>query len=66
MLATSTQVFASLPAAEEVNLEKAVKQESTAAQEMMVKESVLVQLTEMMDSCWVVPFEEMPTLMLAQ
>jgi len=66
MLATSTQVFASLPAAEEVNLEKAVKQELTAAQEMMVKESVLVQLAEMMDSCWVVPFEEMPALMPAQ
>ena len=56
MLATSTHIFASLPAAQEVNRETAVKQESAAAQEMMVKESVLVQLTEMVDSCWV-PFE---------
>ena len=50
---------------EEVNQETAVKQESTAAQEMMVKESVPVQLAEKVDSCWV-PFEgvaEMPALM---
>ena len=47
-----------------MNQETAVKQESTAAQEMMVKESP-VQLAEMVDSCWV-PFEgvaEMPALM---
>jgi len=65
ILATSTHIFASLPAAQEVNQEMAVKQESTAAQEMMVKESVPVQLAEMVDSCWV-PFEgvaEMPALM---
>jgi len=63
MLATSTHIFASLPAAQEVNQETAVNQES--AQEMMVKESVPVQLAEMVDSCWV-PFEgvaEMPALM---
>ena len=49
MLATSTHIFASLPAAQEVNQEMAVKQESTATQEMMVKESVPVHLVEMVD-----------------
>ena len=47
MLATSMHVFASLAVAEEVNLETAVKQESTTAQEIMVQESVLVQVAEM-------------------
>ena len=68
MLASSMAVFASLPVAKDVNQEMEVKQESTAAQEMMVKESVPVQLAEMVDSCWV-PFEgvaEMPALMPAQ
>ena len=65
MLATSMHVFASLAVAEEVNLETAVKQESTTAQEIMVQESVLVQLAEMGESCWL-PFEEMPALMPAQ
>ena len=64
MLATSMPIFASLPVAEKVNQDTTEKQESTAAQEMMVKESP-VQLAEMVDSCWV-PFEgvaEMPALM---
>ena len=68
MLATSTHIFASLPVAEKVNQDTTEKQESTAAQEMMVKETVTVQLAEMVDSCWV-PFEgvaEMPALMLDQ
>ena len=68
MLASSMAVFASLPVAKDVNQEMEVKQESTAAQEMMVKESVPVQLAETVDSCWV-PFEgvaEMPALMPAQ
>jgi hypothetical protein len=68
MLAFSMAVFASLPVAKDVNQEMEVKQESTAAQEMMVKEIVTVQLAEMADSCWV-PFEgvaEMPALMLDQ
>ena len=62
MLATSMHVFASLAVAEEVNLETAVKQESTTAQEINVKESAPVLLLETVDLCWV-PFEEMPTLM---
>ena len=68
MLATSMPIFASLPVAEKVNQDTTEKQESTAAQEMMVKETVTVQLAEMVDSCWV-PFEgvaEMPALMLDQ
>ena len=43
----------------------AVKQESTIAQVVMVKESVPVQLAQTVDSCWV-PFEEMPALMPPQ
>ena len=66
MLASLAAVFAS-SAAEEVTMEAMMKREYlSAAHEMMVKESVLVQLAEMMDSCWVVPFEEMPALMPAQ
>ena len=61
MLATSTPVFASLAVAEEVNQETAVKQESTTAQQIIVKESVLVQLAETGESCWL-PYEEMPSL----
>ena len=42
----STSSFASLAVAVEVNQEMAVKQESTASQEIMMKESVLVQVAE--------------------
>jgi len=42
MLVTSTPVFASLAAVEEVNQEAAVEQKSMAAQEIMVKVSVSV------------------------
>ena len=69
MLASSAAVFSSLPAAEEVTMEAMMKREYlSAAHEMMVKESVLVQLAETVDSCWL-PFEgvvEMPALMHAQ
>ena len=64
MLATSMHVFASLAVAEEVNLETAVKQESTTAQEIMVQESVLVQVAEMVaDEVNQEGVAEMPTLM---
>ena len=50
--------------AEEVNLETAVKQESTTAQEIMVQESVLVQVAEMVaDEVNQEGVAEMPTLM---
>jgi hypothetical protein len=47
MLATAMPVFASLAVAMVVNQETTVKQESMAAQEIMVKESVPVQVVEM-------------------
>ena len=61
----STSAFASVAVAVEVNQETAVKQESTTAQEINVKESAPVLLLEAVDLCWV-PFEEMPALTPAQ